>query len=146
RAADAVDDEPADRTSEGVETRGEDVAEKAERTAALDHHRHPELRAPRGQHPHRHRAESAADDDRQRGLPKAQAEDGDAQYAHKDRRELKVWGEPGIEQLDWLAVPLFQRYVLGAPRLGGGYALSVVALPYRYILLDFLGRLHSLPP
>ncbi len=48
-AADAVHDEPADRTGERVQARRKDVAEKTERSAALDHHRHPELRAPRGE-------------------------------------------------------------------------------------------------
>ena len=44
--ADAVDDEPADRPRESIQARRQDVAEEAERTAALDHHRDAELRAP----------------------------------------------------------------------------------------------------
>src|SRR5437773_11981957 len=88
------------------------------------------------------RPQCAADDDRDRRLPEAEAEDRYAEDAHEDRRELEVRRQPRPEQIDRFAVTLLERDVLDPARLDGGDPLPVLALPNRYVLLYFLDRLH----
>jgi len=88
------------------------------------------------------RAQRAAQDDGERGLPEAETKDGDAEDADEDRGELEVWGQPRPEEIDRLPVTLLERDVFDAARLDGGDPLPVLALPNRYVLLYVLDRLH----
>ena len=145
-AADAVDDKPADGTGEGVEAGGEDVAEEAERAAALHHHGHAELGTPRRQNPVGQRPERASDEDGERCLPEAEPEHGHAEHPDEDRGELEVWRQPRPEEVDRFSVPLLQGDVFDAAWLDSGDPLPVVALPDGYVLLYVLGCGHTLPP
>ncbi len=146
RAAHAVDDEPADGTGEGVEAGGKDVAEEAERAAALDHHGYAELGTPRRQDPVGQRSERAADEDGERRLPEAEPEHSHAEHPDKDGGELEVRRQPCPEEVDRFSVPLLEGDVLDPAWLDGGDPLSVIALPDRYVLLYVLGCGHTLPP
>ena len=75
------------------------------------------------------RADGGTDDDAEGHAEEAAAEDGDAQHAHVNGRELQVGRHPGPEEVERPAVPLRERDVLDAPRLDRGYLLAVLALP-----------------
>src|SRR5207302_1051630 len=107
----------------------------------------PELGPPRREDRMRQRTQQAAHHDRGGGLPHVEAEERDGEDAHEDGRELEIGREPSPEEVDGLPVALSERYVLDAPGFDSGYSLAVVALPYRYDLLDVVSRRrHSSTP
>src|SRR5258708_19702901 len=84
------------------------------------------------------RGEGGRDGDRKRRLPEAEPEHGDAENADEDGGELEVWRKPRPEQLDRLAMALFESDVFDAAWLDGGDSLPVVALPNGNVCLDLL--------
>ena len=85
-----------------------------------------------------HRPQKGADDDRRRRLPDVEPEEDDADRPDVDGGELEVRAQPGIEEVNRLAMPLLERDVLDAAGLDCGDPVSVVALTNRYVFLDLL--------
>src|SRR5207248_10898767 len=113
---------------ERIQAGRQDVAEKAEGAAALDHHRDAEFWSPGREDKVGRGSKRASDQDRKSRLPEAQAEYRDSEDSDKDCRELEVRRQPGPEEVDGFAMALLERYVLDATRLDGGDPLSVVTL------------------
>src|SRR5207237_10309137 len=93
-----------------------------------------------------HGPQKGADDDRRRRLPDAEPEGDDADRPDVDGGELEVRTQPGIEEVNRLAMPLLERDVLDAAGLDCGDPVSVVALTNRYVFFDLLDCLHRRLP
>src|SRR4029077_9143351 len=103
---------------------------------------HPELGTPGREDGMSDRAEPSPEDDGQRRLPQVQPRKSHGDDADEDGGELQVRGKPGPEEIDGLAVPLLEGYVLDAARLDGGDPLAVVALANRDVLFYLVCSLH----